>query len=318
MLYWRWRKRAFSRLGDSRLVALLMPDASRWKQQAKWALLLTAVAFLAIGWANPQWGNKREQAKRKSVDVVIALDISNSMYADDLPPNRLERAKKFAEILVEKLKGERIGLVLFAGGAFLQMPLTTDYGATTMFLQSASPELAGTQGTAIAEAIRVAQRSFPPDDKSHKALVLITDGEDHDGDAEKAAAEAREQGVIQFTVGVGTSEGGFIPMKIRGLEDYKRDEQGEPVRSKLNEAMLEQLAEAGDGEYYPIGRGDAVAEALRKRIDQLEKKELEVRAFSAYESYFQYFILVGLLLLAAEFMLSYRKGKWLDGADIFR
>lgn len=318
LFYWYWRKRALDRLGESQLLAQLMPGVSRWKHQLKFSLLLLALAFLIVGWANPQWGNKREQVKRKSVDVIIALDISNSMFADDIPPNRLERAKKFAENLVEKLKGERIGLVLFAGGAFLQMPLTIDYGATAMFIRSASPDLAGSQGTAIGEAIQVAMRSFPPDDKSHRALVLITDGEDHDGQAEKAAAAAKEEGVIQFTVGVGTSEGSFIPMNLGGgRQDYKRDESGEPVRSRLNEDMLKKLAETGGGAYYPIGQGDGIAEALRKRIDQMEKRELEVRAFSSYESYFQYFLLIGVLLMTVEFFISFRK-EWLEGRDLFK
>lgn len=317
-LFWRWRKQAIDRFAERHLAPLLMPEASRWKHRLKFGLLLLALAFLIVGAANPQWGSKREKVKRKSVDVLIALDISNSMYAEDIAPSRLERAKKFAENLVEKLKGERIGLVYFAGSAYLQMPVTTDYAAAEIFLRSASPDLAASQGTAIGEAIGIARRTFQEgENKSHKALIIITDGEDHDGEAVAEAEKAREEGVIQFTVGVGTAEGSFIPMRIGGREDYKRDESGQPVRSKLNEAMLADLAQKGGGTYMHISDGDAaVADALQTRINQMEKQELEVRAFSSYNSYFQYFVFIGLALLAVEWMVSWRKHK-LEGKDIF-
>jgi Ca-activated chloride channel family protein len=316
-LFWRWRKQAIGRFAESHLAPLLMPDASRWKHKIKFGLLLLALAFLIVGAANPQWGSKREKVKRKSVDVLIALDISNSMYAEDVPPSRLERAKKFAENLVEKLKGERIGLVYFAGSAYLQMPVTTDYAAAEIFLRSASPELAASQGTAIGEAISVARRAFQTsENKAHKALIIITDGEDHDGEAVAEAEKAKEEGIIQFTVGVGTAEGGFIPMKTGGREDYKRDEGGQPVRSRLNEPMLADLASRGGGTYFHISDGDvAVAEALQGRIDQMEKQELEVRAFSSFNSYFQYFVFVGLALLVADWLVSWRRGR-LEGKQL--
>ncbi|MBK9014280.1 MAG: VWA domain-containing protein [Saprospiraceae bacterium] len=316
--FWRWRKQAIGRFAEPHLASLLMPEASRWKHRLKFGLALLAMAFLIVGMANPQWGSKREKVKRKSVDVLIALDISNSMYAQDIPPSRLERAKKFAENLVEKLKGERIGLVYFAGSAYLQMPITTDYAAAELFLRSASPELAASQGTAIGDAIGVARRAFQTDEsKSHKALVIITDGEDHDGEAIAQAEKAKEEGIIQFTVGVGTAKDSPIPMNIGGREDYKRDETGQPVLTKLNEEVLKELAGKGGGTYFHINNGDAaVAEALQTRIDQLEKQELEVRAFSSYNSYFQYFIFIGLALLVVEWLISWRKHK-LEERDIF-
>ncbi len=318
VLYAIWRRSALQRFGENPLVAQLSPGVSKYKRGIKFSLLLLAFVFLVVGWANPQWGSKRDKVKRKSVDVLIALDISNSMYAEDIAPNRMERAKKFAENLVEKLKGDRIGLILFAGGAYLQMPITTDYAAAELFIRSASPDLAGTQGTAIADAINLARRNFVNDDKSHKALVIITDGEDHDGEALEAAAQAREVGLIQFTVGVGTTEGAFIPMTIGGRQDYKRDRNGQPVRSRLNEEMMKELAAKGGGDYFPISQGEGVASALQKQIDLLEKKELEVRAFTSYESYFQYFLGAAMLLLLLEFVISYRREKWLEGKDIFK
>ncbi len=318
LFFWRWRKQAIGRFAQSHLAPLMMPEASRWKHRLKFGLLLLAMAFLIIGAANPQWGSKREKVKRKSVDVLIGLDISNSMYAQDIAPSRLERAKKFAENLVEQLKGERIGLIFFAGSAYLQMPVTTDYAAAEIFLRSASPDLAASQGTALGECIAVARRAFKSDEsKAHKALVIITDGEDHDGEAIAQAEKAKEEGIIQFTVGVGTDKGSPIPMSIGGQVGYKRDETGQPVLTKLNEEMLKELAGKGGGAYFHISNGDAaVAEALQSRIDQLEKQELEVRAFSSFNSYFQYFVLVGLALVVVDWFISWRKHK-LEGRDIF-
>lgn len=317
ILYLRWKKRATSRLGESSLIQSLMPDVSKYRSGIKFGLKLLALALLFIGWANPQWGSKKEEVKRKSVDVLIALDISTSMYAQDIPPNRLERAKRFAEGLIDKLKGERIGLILFAGSAYLQMPVTTDYAAAKLFVRSANPDLAGTQGTAISEAIQLARKTFEGDDGSHKALIIITDGEDHDGEANEEAAAARDDGIFLFTVGVGTPAGSFIPINIRGREDYKRDNTGQPVRSKLNEEMLQEVAKSGDGSYFHIADGDAVANDLKNKIEQMEKRELEVRSFTEYNSYFQYFIFAGLLLLIIEFLISYRRVGWTRGKDLF-
>lgn len=319
IFYLNWKKKAMSRLGDASLLKSLMPEASKYRTNIKFGLMLLALALLFIGWANPQWGSKKEKVQRKSVDVMLALDISTSMYAQDMAPSRLARAQKFAEGLIEKLKGERIGLILFAGSAYLQMPVTTDYAAAKLFVRSANPNLAGSQGTVIGEAIKLARKSFESDeeDSSHKALIVITDGEDHDGWANDEAEAAQEEGIFLFTVGVGTPEGSFIPINIRGRDDYKRDNTGQPVRSKLNEDMLASIAEKGAGDYFHISEGDAVADALKKRIEQMEKRELEVRSFTEYNSYFQYFIGAGLLLSFIEFLLSYRQEGWSKNRDLF-
>ena len=317
LLFMGWRKKAFARLGEARLVRSLMPGLSKYKHQIKFALLAGALLFTIIGWMNPQMGAQVEKAQRRSVDVIIAFDISTSMLAEDVPPSRLARAQRFAENLVERLKGERIGLVVFAGSAFLQTPITTDYAAVQLSLRSAHPDQAGTQGTVIGDAISMARKSFPRDDEAHRALILITDGEDHDGSAVEQAEAAREEGVILYTVGAGTLEGSFIPITVRGRSDYKRDQNGEPVRSRLNEDDLIAIAEAGDGSYFNIEDSGDVAAALQSRIDQMEKRELEVQTFSSYKSYFQYFLAVAVLLLIIEFLVSYRKEKWMEGRDIF-
>lgn len=319
LVAWTARKRAIERFGNTSLMAQLMPRMSRYKHGLKFSLLMVALAFLIVGWANPQWGTKKEKVKRKSADIFIALDISQSMLAEDVRPNRMSRARVFARKLIQGLKGERLGTIIFAGNAYLQMPLTSDYSAAELFIKSANPNMAPSQGTAIADAIDLAERSFAEDNKHHKALVIITDGENHDNEAIERAKEARENGLLIFTVGVGTTEGSFIPTVVNGRSDYKRDKTGNPVRSALNKEMLQSLATAGDGVYFNLTEdSEAVIEALQGSIDKLDKKELEQRVFNEYESYFQYFIALALLFLIIEFVISYRKNKLLEGKDLFK
>ncbi len=316
--WWRWRRKAQARMGDTALVSSLMPDAAPYRPAFKFLLFLLAVASLVVAWANPQWGTRRERVERKGVDVFIALDISTSMYATDVAPNRMERGKAFAARLVDALQGERVGLILFAGNAYLQSPLTDDYAVIRLFLQNAGPELAGTQGTSIAKALDAARLYFPEEDVSHKAVVLITDSEDHDREAlEDARRQSVERGAFLFTVGVGTAEGGLIPVMERGRKDYKRDEQGELVRSRLDESVLRELAQAGGGAYFPATDAETVVEALKTRIEQLEKKTYESRSFTDYESYFPYFIALALLLTAVDFLWPNRRGTWWRNRDFF-
>ncbi len=312
------RKRAIQQFGDTGLMQQLMPEVSRYKHLIKFVLLMLALAVLIIGWANPQWGTKKEKVKRKSADVFIALDVSYSMLSQDIRPSRLERAKQFAQKLVEELKGERIGTIIFAGNAYLQMPLTTDYSAAALFLKSANPNMVPTQGTAIGEAVDLAERSFAEDNKHHKAMVVITDGENHDEEVIAKVEQARENGLLVFAVGVGTIDGGFIPVQINGRWDYKRDKTGNPVKSKLNEEVLSDIAKAAEGSYFNLSEGDKIIGALRERIDKIEKRELEQRSFSEYESYFQYFIALAILLLLIEFLIPYRKSKMMQGKDLFK
>ena len=318
ILMWQVRKRAIAKFGDTTLMARLMPQMSKYKHISKLVLLLLSLSFLIVGWANPQWGTKKEKVKKKSADIFIALDVSTSMYARDISPDRLERAKQFTQKLIQRLKGERLGTIIFAGNAYLQMPLTTDYAAAQLFLKSANPSMAPTQGTAIYEAIDLAERSFEEDNKHHKALIIITDGEDHDEETLQRAKQAHENGLLIFTIGVGTPGGALIPLNIGGRIDHKRDKTGNPVMSKLNEQMLRDLADAGAGEYFNLSNSDGVIDAVQDRIDRIEKREFEQRLFNEYESYFQYFIAFALLLLVIEFLLSYRKSKWLEGKDIFK
>ena len=253
VLTWYARKQAMDRFGDILLMQRIIPQLSKHKHTIKFSVLMLALSFLIVGLANPQWGMKKEKVKRKSSDIFIALDISKSMLAEDVRPSRLDRARQFAQNLVKKLKGERIGTIIFAGNAYLQMPLTTDYAAAQLFLKSANPNMAPSQGTAISDAIDLPERSFQEDNKHHKALVIITDGENHDEATMERARKAADNGLLIFTVGVGTTEGGFIPVDIGGgRTDYKRDESGNPVTSKLDPVLITQLADAGNGTAFNL------------------------------------------------------------------
>lgn len=318
VLMWRFRKRAIERFGEAKLVQQLMSNFSPNKHIVKFTLLMLAFTFLVVGWANPQWGSKRQKVKRKSADIFIALDISYSMLAEDVPPSRMYRARQFAEDLIYQLRGERLGLIVFAGNAYLETPLTDDYAFITLESRSANPFQAPTQGTAIGEAIDLAERSFDEENQNHKALIVITDGENHDEEAIERAEAAQRNGLIVFTVGVGTQGGGFIPISMNGRTDFKRDETGNPVRTQLNEAALQAISNVANGNYFNLAAGaDEVIEALQQRIDQMEKREFEQRVFDEYESYFQYFLGIGLLFLIIEYLISYRKNKLVEGRDLF-
>lgn len=302
-LGWRWYQAQARNLGESSLVETLTHKSSSKFKEWQYLLVLFIFALLIIAWANPQWGAKREKIKTKSSDIFIALDISNSMYCQDVAPSRLDQAKRFAMQLTQQLRGERIGLILFAGNAYLQMPLTSDYAAAEVFVQSANPDLAGTQGTAIGDAIRKAQDGFTPEAKYHRVMVIVTDGEDHDPDALEMAKLAHEEGMIIFTVGVGTADGSFIPVNIRGNEDWKRDEQGQPVRTKLNETLLQEIANEGGGSYFYLNNSSRILKEIDQKVDTLEKREFEERSFTEYESYFQIFLGLGVLGILVQWVM---------------
>jgi len=297
-------KRDRSKLSEDKLFAQLAPGFSWTRKYLKFALLLISLALLFVGWANPQWGNKKEKVKAKSSDIFLALDISQSMMAEDISPNRLERAKRLAINIVKSLKGNRIGLILFAGNAYLQMPLSNDFAAAEIFIQSANTDQAGTQGTAITEAIDLAQRAFQDDVQYQRALIIVTDGENHDEEAIAKAEEARDDGLVIFSVGVGTEEGGYVPYEERGREQYKKDKDGVAIKSKLNLNLLRDLADAGNGKYYLIQQGDKVITELKSEIERIEKQEVEQRSFTEYTSYFQYFLGFGLLLMLIEYLIN--------------
>lgn len=301
-----WRRNMLDRLGDPALIGRLMPGFSATRFWLKNLIVLISLALLIVAFANPQRGAKKQQMMQKSADVFIAMDISQSMLARDIAPSRLERSKVFAQKLVRALEGERIGLIFFAGTAFLQMPLSTDYPFILQSIGSADPELISTQGTAIPAAIDLAAKSFDPE-PAGRALVLITDGEDHEEDAISRAEAAFDDGIVLYPVGAGTASGGNIPITTNGFADYKRDENGAVVQTKLDESMLVKLATAGGGRVFNISQDEAAVSALKREVDGLLKRNIEVRSFSEYETWYQWFLLPALLLLLADIWTGWRK-----------
>lgn len=271
-------------------------------------LILTAVFFLVLALANPQWGLKKEKVKVDKSDIFIALDISNSMNATDISPSRLEKAKKFVSQFIQTRKGDQIGLILFAGGAYLQMPLTSDYAGAELFVKSANTDMAGTQGTAIGPAIDLAMRSIK--EKNQRALIILSDGEDHDEEALDMAKKAKDQGWYIFTIGVGTETGSFVPVIQDGREEFKVDESGNPVKSMVNTELLKQIAKDGGGNFYTLSDAQTtLVQDINQQIDKLEKRAVEIKSFTEYRSYYQYLLLTGLIFLLIEFFSSF-KYKW--------
>ncbi len=314
----RWRKRAIERLGEQSLISQLMPDFSLRKHRTKFLLYALAFASIIIGLANPQIGTKLEKIKRQGIDIIVAVDVSRSMLAEDIQPSRLERSKQLISRLISNMKNDRIGIIVFAGNAFLQMPLTIDYAAAKLFLRTIHPDAVPTQGTAIGEAIELAMETHDQEQKTHKALILISDGENHEEGAKKMAERAVSEGIIIHTLGIGSDDGGPIPIYNNGRKaGHKRDNRGEVVVSKLNQDMLRELAASGKGQYFHIkGARNEIAEVL-DQLENIEKKDFEDRVFTDYADQFQYFMAIALLLLLAEFFISERKSGWFRNWSLF-
>ena len=298
------RRRALVRFARWPLAAKLTRDLSRGRQFWKYALLGFGTLFLILALAGPQFGTKLEMAQRKGVDVMLVLDVSRSMAAEDAKPNRLARAKYQIRQLLDLLEGDRVGLVIFAGKAFVQCPLTTDYGAIDMFLDILGPGSVSAQGTAIGDALRLATRSFDPDDRQHKAVVLFTDGEDHVGRPQAAAQAAAEQGVRVFAVGLGTPDGELIPQVAGGGVSYHKDEQGNYVKTRLDEGGLQAMALETEGDYFRSTLGGIELEAIYSQIAQMEQKDIGSSRLTRYEDRFQWPLFAALLCFFAEAFLG--------------
>lgn len=296
-----WKKNKLKRLGDQRLVSDQILGTIPGRQTLKFILLAFAFTELVIGWANLQKGSGSEKVQRKGVDVVIALDVSKSMLAKDVAPDRLTRAKQLIMSMMDKMQNDRVALIVFAGRSYLQVPLTIDYSAMKMMLQNVQPDLVPTQGTVISDAIDLAVKSFSQKEKKYKSLIIISDGEDHDETAIARAKEAADAGILIHTVGIGSPEGTTI--YDPDTKSVKLDEQGNPVVSKLNEDELKNIAIAGKGTYNLLRNTNGVAERLVDEIDGMEQKQLGAIVFNSYDSYFQYFLGIAFLLLAVEWFL---------------
>lgn len=318
ILYLVWKKRAIRRFGDWNVITRLMPLQSVSKLVFKFVILMMGFGFLVIAIANPQIGSKLEKVNRKGADLVIALDVSNSMLSQDIRPDRLTRAVQGITKLIDRLEGDRIGIVVFAGKAYVQLPITTDYAAAKMFLSTISTQMVPSQGTAIGDAIELSVQSFNEDDRS-KAIIIITDGENHEGDVMEAAKIATDKGVKIFTIGMGSPEGSPIPLfdQFGRQTGYKIDRKGQVIVSKLDETTLQQLAMAGNGIYVRASTGQDGLPKILDEINALEKQDIETKMFSEYEGRFQYFIALGILLLVLEFIIPERKSKWINKINLF-
>ncbi len=303
-----WKKNTITRIGDPSLVHQLISNFSSTRFLIKAGVCLLAFLIIVIGAGNPQKPGKMENVQRKGVDVMIVLDVSKSMLSRDIKPSRLEKAKQLLQLLVEKLENDRIGLILFAGRPYLQMPLTSDHGAARMYIQDASPDAVPTQGTVIAEALKMAGSAFNSKDRKYKSVLLISDGEDHDPDALNAAKELAKEGVMINTIGIGSPDGSPIVDPATG--ELKKDEQGNTVISKLNEAELQQLADVGKGEYLRLDNVDDALITMTEQLDSVEKKSMSDAEFVDYISYFQWFLGVALLFLLFEFFFSERRSAY--------
>ena len=313
--YTRHKRRQLQEFGDTELMEQLMPNASRIRPTVKFSILMVALALLIIAAARPQFGQSERTEKRQGIEAIVALDISNSMLAEDVAPNRLDRAKQMLSKLMDNMVNDKVGLVVFAGDAFVQLPITCDYVSAKMFLNSIKPELIKTQGTAIGQALATSIRCFGEQSDASRVIILITDGENHEDDAVAVAKRAKEEGIQVLVVGIGKPEGSPIPLP--GTNDYRKDRQGNVVVSRLNEEMCREIAQAGGGIYVRCDNTNTAMRALQKELDKLATQEIETQVYTDYNEQFQSFALIALLLLVIDFFIFNRKNKALSRLDIF-
>lgn len=314
-IVWRKRKRNLRKFGDPSLLKEMMPDVSKYRPTIKFCLLLSAITILIFMIARPQVGSKISHEKREGIEVLIALDISNSMLAQDVIPSRLEKSKLLIEDLVDHFTNDKVGLVVFAGDAFVQLPITNDYVSAKMFLQNINPSLITTQGTDLARAISLSQSCFTQREHIGRAIIVITDGEDHEGGALEVAREAYKKGINVFILGVGTSKGAPIP---DGNGGYLKDNSGQTVLSALNEHMCQQVAKAGNGVYIHVDNTSDAQERLNKELSKLQSGISDTVVYSEYNEQFQIFGIILLLLLIVETVLLESRNPLFKQINLFR
>lgn len=301
-----WRNKTSRKFANKENLQTLAPRISNLKHYFKFVLLLIIFATLAIGLANPRVGTKFETIKREGVDVIIAIDVSKSMDAKDVQPSRMLKAKQFVSNLINKMSNDRIGLVVFAGNAYLQMPLTVDYSAAKMFLKQVDTDLVPNQGTAIGAAVDIANRAYPENSDNQKVLIIISDGEDHEDDAEKAIKQAKNNEIKVITIGVGTTKGAPIPIGNTG--QFKKDKDGNVVTTKLNEDMLKNLASKGNGNYYNISNENTIKNIVNS-LGSLDGKVFEEKVITDYKDQFQVFLGIAFILMLLDLFIGFKKSK---------
>lgn len=311
----RKRKKQLAKFGDPVLLKRLMPDVSIARREVKFWLMLTAIALLIVMLARPQMGTKINQEQRQGIEVIIALDISNSMKAEDVTPSRLDKSKMLVENLVDNFTNDKVGLTVFAGDAFVQLPITSDYVSAKMFLQNIDPSLIAAQGTNLAEAIELSSKSFTKQDKVGRAIIVITDGEDHEGGATEAAKEAKKNGMRVFVLGVGSPKGSPIP---DGNGGYMKDNTGQEVMSALNEDMCKQIASAGGGAYIHVDNNNIAQQQLDNEIAKLQKGDILNVTYSEYDEQFQAVGILTILILIIETIILESKNPLLKRIRLFK
>lgn len=309
------KRKLLAKIGNVDLMSQLMPDVSHRRGWLKIILFCLAILCVVVALSRPQTGAKVKETSRKGVEVMIALDVSNSMLAQDYKPNRLERAKLSLSRLVDKLHNDRIGLIVFAGNAFVQLPITSDYVSAKIFLKSINPGIVATQGTNFAKAIELAMRSFTENSEKSRALIIISDGEDQEEGAITAAQEAAKQGIVIHTIGIGSTKGELIKMPDG---NFLKDKDGNMVVTRLNENVLQSIAAETKGGYILASNVDLGLEKIIDNIHSMEKKELNAVVYDEYREWFMYFLLLALVFVVAELLISDRKNKWLNSIDIFQ
>lgn len=313
-----WKRRARRNFGDPEMLSHLAPERSKIKPVLKLVLALLIIASLSVALVNPKIGSRLETVKREGVDIVFALDVSKSMLAEDVRPNRLAKAKQIISRTLDQLISDRVGIIIYAGQAYPQLPITTDYGAARLFLQTVDTDIIPSQGTAIADALELATRYFDDENQKNRVLVILSDGEDHEKGFEDAAEEAADKGIKIYTIGIGTEKGSPIPEMRSGVNiGYKRDRSGEVVVSRLNRQNLQQIAELGDGSYLGGTNTRETVNSIIETIEQMEKKEFESQVFADHKDQFQWFLGLALLLLILDIFILERKTQWFKRLGLF-
>ena len=315
LLEMRKRKLKLKKFGDLSLLKQLMPDVSSSRKSLKFWLMVAALALLIVMLARPQMGTKISQEKRKGIEAIISLDISNSMRAEDVVPSRLDKSKMLVENMVDNFTNDKVGLVVFAGDAFIQLPITSDYVSAKMFLQNTDPSLIATQGTDLAGAIELSSKSFTQQDKVGRAILIITDGEDHEGGAIEAAEKARKNGIRVFVLGVGSTKGSPVP---DGNGGYMKDNSGQEVISALNEEMCKQVAQAGGGAYIHVDNTSLAQRQLNDELTKLQKGDISSVVYSEYDEQFQAVGILVLILLIIEMLILERKNPFFKKIKLFK
>jgi Ca-activated chloride channel family protein len=312
------RRNSIKKLGESVLIGRLMPEISKIRPVLKFILLLLGISAIIVLLARPQFGSRLEEVKKQGVEVIIALDVSNSMLAEDIQPNRLTRAKQAISKLVDNLENDKIGLIVFAGDAYTQIPITTDYISAKMFLSTINPDMVPKQGTAIGAAINLASRSFSPGEGKSKAIIIITDGENHEDDPVSEAEAASKNGIVIHTIGIGTTEGVPVPLNIGGKTDYLKDTDGSTVITKLDEEILKKIAISTGGNYIRASNSNIGLDEIFSDIKKMKKEELESKMYTEYNDQFQIFAAITLFFIILDIIIMDRKNRRLQNVRLFK